>query len=563
VDLTPYLDNTDNQQITDFSLTGNTLTLTLEDGGTQAVDLSGYVSTDDQNLTLSGNTLGIEDGNTVDLTPYLDNTDDQNLTGATLTGTTLQIDIENGSSANVDLSSLVGTDDQALSLSGNTLTLEDGGTVDLTPYLDNTDNQQITDFSLTGNTLTLTLENGGTQDVDLSGYVSTDDQNLTLSGNTLGIEDGNTVDLTPYLDNTDDQNLTGATLTGTTLQIDIENGSSANVDLSSLVGTDDQNLTGASLNGSNVLQIDIENGSSTTVDLSALADNTDSQTLSTSGAAGDISISGGNGIVLNVDDADADSTNEIQNLSQVLSEGNDAGGSIIANLADPVVAQDAATKAYVDAVADDDISGAVLDGSNVLTISEGTTDVTVDLSSLVDDADADPANEIQDLSLSGNTLTITNNGSATAIDLAPYLDNTDDQTASEVNLDAAVDMDGDAVNETTAEGALQAIAPITSKAARIFYPPSIAIDASTNGTGFTVDLYDQYLDQFGTPAVASAGAPAAVPTYAASDLYYYVTYADPAVFANMSIDANGVLTYDIIGQPADYNSLINVVFVVK
>ncbi|MCO5726084.1 hypothetical protein NG653_14610, partial [Robiginitalea sp. 2V75] len=65
------------------------------------------------------------------------------------------------------------TDDQGLSLSGNTLTLEDGGSVDLTPYLDNTDDQQITDFSLTGNTLTLTLENGGTQDVDLSGYVST------------------------------------------------------------------------------------------------------------------------------------------------------------------------------------------------------------------------------------------------------------------------------------------------------------------------------------------------------------------------------------------------------
>ena len=140
---------------------------------------------------------------------------------------------------------------------------------------------------------------------------------------------------------------------------------------------------------------------------------------------------------------------------------------------------------------------------------------------------------------------------------------TDDQTASEVNLDTAVDIDGDTVDETTVEGALQAIAPITSKAARVFYPPSIAIDASANGSGFTVNLYQQYINQFGTPAVASAGAPAAVPTYAASELYYYVTYADPAVFANMSIDANGVLTYDIIGQPVDYNSLINVVFVVK
>ena len=39
-------------------------------------------------------------------------TDDQNLTGATLTGNSLQIDIEGGSSTTVDLSSLVGTDDQ-------------------------------------------------------------------------------------------------------------------------------------------------------------------------------------------------------------------------------------------------------------------------------------------------------------------------------------------------------------------------------------------------------------------------------------------------------------------
>ena len=97
----------------------------------------------------------------------------------------------------IDLSGFVSTDDQALSLSGNTLTLEDGGTVDLTPYLDNTDDQQITDFSLAGNILTLTLEDGGTQTVDLSGFVSTDDQALSLSGNTLTLEDGGTVDLGP------------------------------------------------------------------------------------------------------------------------------------------------------------------------------------------------------------------------------------------------------------------------------------------------------------------------------------------------------------------------------
>jgi hypothetical protein len=51
----------------------------------------------------------------------------------------------------------------------------------------------------------------------------------------------------------------------------------------------------------------------------------------------------------------------------------------------------------------------------------------------VDDADADPANEIQDLQISGNSLQITGNGSATVIDLSGYLDNTDAQMLSWAN----------------------------------------------------------------------------------------------------------------------------------
>ncbi|SEB72877.1 hypothetical protein SAMN04489761_1586 [Tenacibaculum sp. MAR_2009_124] len=146
---------------------------------------------------------------------------------------------------------------------------------------------------------------------------------------------------------------------------------------------------------------------------------------------------------------------------------------------------------------------------------------------------------------------------------------TDDQNASEVNVVTAVDVnnvtgDPGAGNELTVEEVVQAIAPITSKAARVFYPPSIAIDASSNGT-FTLNLYNEYTAQFATPVAGSTGAPNAIPTYAATDLYYYVTFADTTVFntGTMSIDANGVLTYTIIGQPTDLNALINVVFVVK
>jgi len=48
----------------------------------------------------------------------------------------------------------------------------------------------------------------------------------------------------------------------------------------------------------------------------------------------------------------------------------------------------------------------------------------------VNDADANPLNEIQDLSLSGNILEISLNSASTLIDLSPYLDNTDAQVLS-------------------------------------------------------------------------------------------------------------------------------------
>ena len=148
-----------------------------------------------------------------------------------------------------------------------------------------------------------------------------------------------------------------------------------------------------------------------------------------------------------------------------------------------------------------------------------------------------------------------------------YLDNTDDQYDDEVLLRVPIDVDdaGKAVvtNETTVQEVIQAIAPITSKAARIFYPPSIAVDASTTGMGRTINLHTQYTAQFGSPMVASNLAPGTIPTYANTELYYYVTYYDNMVFENVSVDEFGVMTYDVKATPTDYNSLINVVFVVK
>ncbi len=123
-------------------------------------------------------TIYFWDGNSWELT----SSDDQRLQAFSFNAGTnvLSLRIENGNTVTVNLAALAntGTDDQRLTLVGNMLTLEDGGTVNLSPYLDNTDNQQITAFSLNGatNILTLTLQNGGTRNVDLSGLVGTDDQ---------------------------------------------------------------------------------------------------------------------------------------------------------------------------------------------------------------------------------------------------------------------------------------------------------------------------------------------------------------------------------------------------
>lgn len=96
-----------------------------------------------------------------------------------------------------------------------------------------------------------------------------------------------------------------------------------------------------------------------------------------------------------------------------------------------------------------------------------------------------------------------------------------------------------------------------------FYMPSISINTSTTTTGSTLDLYTLYKTQFATPKVKSTGAPATIqflpmPT----DLYYYITDYDTAVFSNISINANGVMTYNVTASATE-SSYINIVFVIK
>ena len=96
-----------------------------------------------------------------------------------------------------------------------------------------------------------------------------------------------------------------------------------------------------------------------------------------------------------------------------------------------------------------------------------------------------------------------------------------------------------------------------------FYMPSISFDTSTNGNGRLKNLYGEYYSQFSSPSVISTGAPSSVPFIpAATDMYYYITSYDATVFRNISIDANGVMTYDVWGA-ATACSYINIAFVLK
>ncbi|MEQ8473325.1 MAG: hypothetical protein RIC35_19165 [Marinoscillum sp.] len=437
VDLSAFMDDTDTntqlseEEVDDFvanngylteesddqaiSLDGNILT--LEDGGT--VDLSafmddtdtntqlseeevddfvannGYLTeeSDDQAISLDGNILTLEDGGTVDLSAFMDDTD----TNTQLSEEEVDDFVANNGYLTEE------SDDQAISLDGNILTLEDGGTVDLSAFLDDTNTQlseeEVDDFvanngflteqsddqaiSLDGNILT--LEDGGT--VDLSAFLDdtntqlseeevddfvanngflteeSDDQAISLDGNILTLEDGGTVDLSAFLDDTDDQALI---LDGTTLTL--ENGGS--VDLSPYAGqnTDNQML---SLTDD---ELALQNGG--TVDLSAYKDNTDNQMLTLSSNTLTLE-DGGADIDLSVY---LDNTDE-QNLSNVLGNGTDANASNITNLADPVSAQDAATKNYVD---NNDL-GAFSETSNVISAGDSDDDFVFGSTQLADD----------------------------------------------------------------------------------------------------------------------------------------------------------------------------------
>ena len=100
-----------------------------------------------------------------------------------------------------------------------------------------------------------------------------------------------------------------------------------------------------------------------------------------------------------------------------------------------------------------------------------------------------------------------------------------------------------------------------------FYMPSILLPLDTSdpaysaGT-FTVNLYAQYAAQM-SPTTKNAGAES-LPLYSKNELNYFITYYDAAVFTNVNVDNNGVMTYQLVGSPVvSEKTYMNIIFQVK
>ncbi|MBM1108058.1 hypothetical protein JQC67_18040 [Aurantibacter crassamenti] len=445
-------DTDETNELSDLNLdASNILTLTNAEAGATGVDLSGFVSSDDQNLE-----------------------------SATLSATSeLGINIEGGNDVTVDLSALEESSDIA--------TVQTNLDAHVAADTDTDETNELSDLNLdASNILTLTNAEAGATGVDLSGFVSSDDQNLesaTLSATSelgINIEGGNdvTVDLSALEESSDiaavqsnlDAHVAADTDTDETnelsdLNLDASNiltltnaeAGATGVDLSGFVSSDDQNLESATLSATSELGINIEGGNDVTVDLSALEESSDIAAVQTDVDQNELDADNAIAAVqTNLDthiaaDTDTDETNELSDLnldaSNILTLTNAEAGATGVDLSGFVSTDD------------QNLESATLSATSELGINiEGGNDVTVDLSALEEsndiaavqtnldthvaaDTDTDETNELSDLNLdASNILTLTNaQAGATGVDLSGFV-STDDQNLESATLSATSEL---------------------------------------------------------------------------------------------------------------------------
>ena len=379
-----------------------------------------------QLLELNGSALSISKGNTINLED-IDATNEL-VQNAVLNGTLLEIS-DAGGTTTVDLGTLASTDNsitnelQTITKTGSTVTLSNSGG-SFTDEVNDADfdaTNEIQNISTDGTAGNLSLSSGATLGLnvdDADASVTNEIQDLQLVGNNLTITN---------------------------------NSSATTIDLS----TTNTQLTEAQVDG----YVSNNGFLSTEVDGSIT---NEIQDISSTGAAGNITLSSGSTLALNVDDADASVTNEIQDLQLVgnnLTITNNSSATTIdlsttnTQLTEAQVDGYVSNNGFLTTEVDGSITNEIQDISSTgaagnITLSSGST-----LALNVDDADASVTNEIQDLNLTGDDLTITNNGAATTIDLSGYMDDTNTQL-TEAQVDAYVSNNSYLTSFTEVDGSV-------------------------------------------------------------------------------------------------------------
>jgi len=417
------------QQILLNSLVSSNNSVSISSSGT-AVNLT-TSSTDDQTLSLSGNTLSIESGNSVTLPSGYGGWDLQVNSGTEeqirTTGENVNL-VQNGNMTITRSGNTVyfaADDNQSLSLSGSTLSLTNSASVSL-PYNDGFNIRANTgSTTLIGEGEVVSFQQNGNMSISRVGNTmyfaatDSDDQTLSLSGSTLSISGGNSVTL-PSGTNYSDWRLEGDDFEwdlitdgetvdfvgGTGLSTDVVTGG-LNLSLAPLEFSIDNTISSG-----DYLWTFTSGGIQRRTQISALPLNdSDNQTLSVSGST--LSISGGNAVSLPSGMSgfyireDVGTQDYIQNGELITLQS----GSNVS------ITRPSANTFQISATAVDDqffdvlsLSGTTL---NISLDGDGQATRTLSLASLVNDADASTTNELQSLSLSGSTLSISNGNSVT------------------------------------------------------------------------------------------------------------------------------------------------------
>ena len=319
------------------------------------------------------------------------------------------------------------------------------------PTEDPTDELQSLIYDPVSNTLTLTDGNS----VVLSN--GTDEQTLSLTGSVLEISNGNSVDLQPLLSSgggkgeLQDISLDGRTLSisgGSTVTLpqddpqDIQlQGRSLSITGGSTVMLPQDEPQRTSLEGSTLTL----SGNGGSVSLPVGGGSGVTQTLTFDPVTRSLTISDGNKVHIPAgNDGDGDAENEIQELKLVGNklELTKGGGSVTLPTGEGSTANTDNQELTFDA----NSRNLSIQGGNTVYIPSGKDD------------DADPKNELQEMSLNGTTLTLSQNGGT--IELPGGID-TDDQTltfdpvtrsltiseGNKVHIPVGNDGDGDSENE--------------------------------------------------------------------------------------------------------------------